>query len=76
MNPLKDREKFKTFCILLDSRCSAMIPTLRLITTLNPKRGTVIKLHTQAGNITINIKFKIDFTCLELIPTKNYNAEL
>ena len=48
MNPLKCIEKFNSFCIVLDSGCGSMIPNTRLITTLNPKRDTVMQMtHTR-----------------------------
>ena len=36
------------------------ILTRRIITRLNPKEYSVTQWHTQAGNITTNLEFKID----------------
>ena len=35
------------------------------------KKNTVMQCHTQVGNITTNLKGKIDFTLTELRTTKN-----
>ena len=42
----------------------------RIITNNNSKEGSMMKWHTQAVSITNNLKFKIDSTLPELIPTK------
>ena len=69
MNTRKGKEKFKNFQIILDSGCSFTIVMWRLLQRLDPKKRVVMKWHTQAGNITTNIKVKIDFTLTELSET-------
>ena len=59
MNTQKGREKFKKFRILLDSGCSSRIIKKRLITKIGTKRDAVMQWHTQAGNITTNLKVNI-----------------
>ena len=66
MNTQKSRAKFKHFRILLNSGCSFTIMMRRLITTLNHKIENAMQCHTQVGNITTNIKVKIDFPYLNL----------
>ena len=46
-----------------------MILMGRLITKLNPKEDAVIQWRTQMGDITTNLKFKIDCTLPELSAT-------
>ena len=65
MNKKKGRAKFKNFRILLDNGCIATIVMVRLITKLNPKEDYVMQCHTQAINITTNLKVKIYFTLPE-----------
>ena len=43
----------------------------RLIQKLNAKEVDVMQWHTKLGNITINIKVKIDFTLHGLSAKKN-----
>ena len=62
MNTRKGRAKFKNFRILLDSECSTTIVMGRLVRKVTPKEDVGMKLHTQAGSITTNIKLRIDFT--------------
>ena len=52
------------------SGCIYKIVIIRLIEKLNPKKYAVIQWHTQSGNITTNLKVKIDFTLPELSATK------
>ena len=42
----------------------------RLIKKLNPKEDAGMKWHTQVGNITTNMRVKIDFTLPGFIVTK------
>ena len=42
----------------------------RLLTKLKTKEYVVVQWHTQAGNITTNLKVKIYFTLPELSMTK------
>ena len=62
MNNRKGKAKFKNFHILLDSGCSSTIVRVRLTEKLHPEKGPPIQWNTQAGNITTNLKVKIDFT--------------
>ena len=71
MNTRKGREKFKNFRILLNSGLSSTIVRRRLRKKINTKEDAVIKWHTQAGNITTNLKVKIDFILPELSMTKS-----
>ena len=41
-----------------------------LVSKLNLKEDNVMQCHTQEGNITTNLKVKIDFTLHELSATK------
>ena len=66
MNTSKGKETFKCFQILLDIVCSSTILIWRLVKRIGPKKGVVMQWHTQAGNITTNIKVEIDFTLTEL----------
>ena len=70
INTQNDRAKFNNFNILLDSRCTSKIIMRILIAKLNPERDTVMQWHTHEGNITTNLKVKIDFTLPELRATK------
>ena len=69
MNTRKYKEKFKNFRILLDSGCSSTIVMGRLVKKLHPDKYTVIQWHTQAGNITTNLRVKVDFTSPALSAT-------
>ena len=46
-----------------------MIVMLSLVKRLGTKKGVAMQWHTQAGNITTNIKVEIDFTLTELSAT-------
>ena len=70
MNIQKDKAKFNNFNILLDSRGTSKIIMRILITRINPKINTVMQWHSHEGNITTNLKVKIDFTLTELSTTK------
>ena len=41
----------------------------RLVRKLHPEKDAVMQWHTQAGNITTNLKVKVDFTLPALITT-------
>ena len=69
MNTQRGRAKFKNFQIFLDSGYSSTILTRRPIKKLNPKEDNVMKCHMPEGNITTNLKVKIDFTFPELNAT-------
>ena len=62
MNTGKGRAKFKNFQILLSSRCSPTIIMGSIVEKLYPEKDAVIQWHTQAGNITTNLKVKVYFT--------------
>ena len=58
MNTRHGRVKFNKFQILLDSVCSSIIVMLKLVGKLHPEKGDLMQWHTQARNITTNIKVK------------------
>ena len=62
MNTGKCRVKFKNSCILLESGRSSMIVMVRLVKKLFPEKYYMMQWHTQAGNITTNLRVKVDFT--------------
>ena len=62
MNTRKSRSKFKIFQILLGVGCRSTIVIESLVEKLHPEKYYVVQWHTQAGNITTNIKAKVDFT--------------
>ena len=61
MNTIKVKSKFDKFLILLDSVYSSTILMGRLVNKLYPEKDAVIQWHTQAGNITTNMKVKVYF---------------
>ena len=65
MNTIIGKEKFKNFRILLDSGCSSAILIVRLVVKLSAENDAPMQCHTQARNITNNLKFKSIFylTC-------------
>ena len=66
MNARKGREFFKNFLIILDSGCIYTIVTRRIVVKLHPEKYAVMQWHTQAVNITTNLKVKVDFILLTL----------
>ena len=56
MNNRKGKAKFKNVRILLEMGCSSTSIMVRLVGKLHPEKYAVIKWHTQAVNITTNIK--------------------
>ena len=62
INTRKGRERFKNFQILLDSGCSYTITMIMIVGKLHPEKDSVMQWHTQDGNITTNLKVKVDFT--------------
>ena len=62
MNTRKGKSKFKNFCILLDTGCSSTIVMVRLVEKLSAEKDAPMQWNTKAGNITTNIKVKVDFT--------------
>ena len=71
MNSIKGREKFKGFRIILDSRCSSTIIMGGIVEKLHPEKYAVMLWHTQARNITTDLKVKIDIT-LPTISAPNF----
>ena len=69
INNRKGRVKFKKLRIILYSGCSSMIIMGRPVEKLHPEKDDVVQWHTQAGNITTNIKVKVYFTLPELSTT-------
>ena len=61
MNNRTGKSKFKNFCIFLDSGCSSTVIMGTLVRELAPEEDAPMQRHTQAGNITINLKVKVDF---------------
>ena len=66
INKIKGRSKFKNFRIPLDSGCVSTTIMGILVGKLHPKKYSVMQWHTQAGNITTNLKVVVDFTLPEL----------
>ena len=62
MNTRKGKVKFKNFRILLDSEFSSKIVLGRLVKKTAPEKYSRMQCHTQAGDITNNLKVKVDFT--------------
>ena len=69
MNTRRGREKIKNFRILLDNGCIFTILMRSPIKKLKTKEDYVIKLHTQTGNLTTNLKAKIYLTLSEFSAT-------
>ena len=69
MNTRKGRSKFKNFCIILDSGCSSTIVMGRLVKKSGLEENSPMQWHTQAVNITTNLKVKVDFTLPALSAT-------
>ena len=57
------------FLTLLDSGCSSKHLMIKLIRILKTKEDYVMEWHNQAGDITTNLKVKIDFTWPEFSAT-------
>ena len=53
----------------MDSGCSSTIVIGRLVQKIRLKKDAVTQWHTQAGNITTNLKVKVDFTLPTLSAT-------
>ena len=62
MNNRIVKARFENFRILLDSGCSSTIVMGRLFEKLCLEKYAVIQWHTQAGNITTNLKVKVYLT--------------
>ena len=54
----------------MDIGCSSTVLMERIVEKLRPGKDAVMKWHTQAGNITTNIKVQIYFT-LPALSLKN-----
>ena len=70
MNTRKGKVKFKNVHILLDSGSSFTLVMGRLVKKLSPEKDAPMQWHTQSGNITANLKVKVDFT-LTALSAKN-----
>ena len=64
-NNRKCREKFKNLRIILDIVCSYTFVMGRIVEKLHPEKYAVIQWQMKAGNITTNLKVKVDF----MLPT-------
>ena len=69
MNNIKGKEKFKKFRIILDNGSSSAIVMGRLVGKIHPEKYAVTQWHTQAVNITTNIKVEVYFALPILITT-------
>ena len=69
MNNRLDIARFKNSRILFGSVCSSTIVMVRLVEKLRLEKDAVMQWQTQAGNITTNIKVKVDFTVPALSAT-------
>ena len=70
MNTRKGKEKFKNFNVLLYSECISTIVMGRIVGKLYPDVDAPMQWNTQTGNITTNLKVKIDFT-LPVLSARN-----
>ena len=70
MNTRKSEAKFKNFRILLEIGFSSTIVMGRLAGELSVKKYAPMQWHTKEGNITANIKGKVDLT-LPALSSKN-----
>ena len=70
MNNRRGEAKFKNFQILLDSGFRYTILMGRIAVIICLEKYAVTQWHTQAGNITNNIKVKVDFALIELSATE------
>ena len=61
MNTRRGKAKFKNLRILLDSGYNSTIVMRGIIKKLKIIEETVMQWHTQAGNITTNLKVKYIF---------------
>ena len=66
MNTRRGKSKFKTLLVILDSWYSSKILMGRLIEKYVLKNILQCRWNTQAGNITNNLKVKVDFTLTAL----------
>ena len=62
MNTRKGKEKFKKFRIILDSACISTIIMGKLVEKPHPDKYAMMQWHIKVGNITTNLKVKVDFT--------------
>ena len=69
MNTIHGRSRFKNFRIILGSRCRSTIGMGSIVEKIHTEKYAMIKWHTQAGNITNNIKVRLYFTLLTLSKT-------
>ena len=73
MNTRRGKANFKNIRILLDGRCSSTVVMLRLVEKIRIEKDAVMQWHTQAGNITTNLKVKVYFI-LPILSEKNVVA--
>ena len=66
MNTGRGTENFKNFLILLEIGCSSKNLMGRLVVKFYLEKGSVMQWNMQAGNITFNLKVKLDFALPEL----------
>ena len=71
MNTRKGRAKFKNYHILLDSGYSSTILMESLVKKSHLEEDALMQWHPQAGNITTNLKVKVDLT-LPAISATNF----
>ena len=69
MNTRKGKAKFKKSRSIFNSSCSYMVVMVRIVEKLHPDKYYEMQWHTQAGNITTNLKVNIDFTLPALSTT-------
>ena len=62
INIRRVKAKFNNFQILLDSVCISTIVIRGLVDKLSLEKDFFIQWHTQAVNITTNLKVKVAFT--------------
>ena len=66
---MRDQAEYKNFLILFDIEYSFTILMVRLFEKIRPEKNAVMQWHTQDGNITTNLKGKVDFKLLALSVT-------
>ena len=58
MNTIEGRENFNSFQILLDSGFISTIVMGGVVEKLRPEKYSVMQWHTQARNVTTNLRIK------------------
>ena len=72
MNTCTGKVKFRNFRILFYSGCGSTILMRRLIKKIKTKKYDMMQWHMQQGNISTNLKVKIDFTITEFLRQKSW----